>query len=89
MADPVTPCLQATLDKILGAIEDTKTTLQGDIGQVSVEVSLLRADHQKLADRVQEAETVLAELLPVQQELKSPVLNAGRRTQKAVIAETM
>ncbi|KAJ1096150.1 hypothetical protein NDU88_001294 [Pleurodeles waltl] len=48
--------------------------LHRDIGQVSVEVSLLRADHQKLSDRVQEAETVLTELSPVQQELTATVL---------------
>ncbi|KAJ1192064.1 hypothetical protein NDU88_001376 [Pleurodeles waltl] len=37
MVDTVAPHLQATLDKILGAIEDTKVTLQWDISQVSVE----------------------------------------------------
>ncbi|KAJ1128943.1 hypothetical protein NDU88_007315 [Pleurodeles waltl] len=81
MAEPVTPPLQATLDKILGAIEDTKTTLQRDIGQVSVEVNLLRADHQKLADRVKENEIVLAEISPLQQELKATVLQLTERVQ--------
>ncbi|KAJ1118282.1 hypothetical protein NDU88_006477 [Pleurodeles waltl] len=72
MVDPVVPPLQATLDKILGAIEDTKVTLQLDIGKVSVEVSLLRADHQKSADRVQEAETALVELSLAQREPGTP-----------------
>ncbi|KAJ1200694.1 hypothetical protein NDU88_004515 [Pleurodeles waltl] len=49
--DPVPGTLQATLDKILGGIEDTNTTLQRKIGQVSVELGLLRPDHLKLADR--------------------------------------
>ncbi|KAJ1115859.1 hypothetical protein NDU88_004080 [Pleurodeles waltl] len=81
MAEPVTPPLQATLDKILEAIEDSKTTLQWDIGQVSVKVNLLRADHQKLADRVKENEIVLAEISPVQQEVKATVLQLTESVQ--------
>ncbi|KAJ1214800.1 hypothetical protein NDU88_002411 [Pleurodeles waltl] len=49
---PIPSSLQDTLDKILGAIEESKTTLQREIGQLSVELGLLRADHQKLSDRV-------------------------------------
>ncbi|KAJ1147827.1 hypothetical protein NDU88_000681 [Pleurodeles waltl] len=39
----------ATLDKILRAIEDTKKNLQCEIGQVVIELGLLRVDHLKLA----------------------------------------
>ncbi|KAJ1096788.1 hypothetical protein NDU88_001919 [Pleurodeles waltl] len=84
MVDLVASHLQATLDKILGAIDDTKVTLERDIKQVLVEVSLLRADHQKLADRVQEAETALVELSLAQRELGSTVLQLKER-----VAETM
>ncbi|KAJ1205462.1 hypothetical protein NDU88_000897 [Pleurodeles waltl] len=41
-----------TLNKILGAIEDSKFTPQMDIGKVSAELGLLRAEHQKLSDKV-------------------------------------
>ncbi|KAJ1138899.1 hypothetical protein NDU88_005279 [Pleurodeles waltl] len=70
MAEPVPHSLQLTLDKILGAIEESKTTLQREICQVSVELGLLRADHQKLADRVREAETTLTGVAPAQQSLE-------------------
>ncbi|KAJ1201075.1 hypothetical protein NDU88_004891 [Pleurodeles waltl] len=40
MAGPVPHSLQATLDKILGAIEESKTTLQWEIGRVSVQLGL-------------------------------------------------
>ncbi|KAJ1136437.1 hypothetical protein NDU88_002854 [Pleurodeles waltl] len=45
--------LQCTLNKILGAIQDSKMTFQPKIGQMSIELSLLRGDHQKLSDRVE------------------------------------
>ncbi|KAJ1163124.1 hypothetical protein NDU88_003587 [Pleurodeles waltl] len=61
--------VQDTLDKILGAIEDTRATLQHDINQVAVEVGLLLADHQKLEDRVKEAEVIIADLTPRQKDL--------------------
>ncbi|KAJ1083279.1 hypothetical protein NDU88_003438 [Pleurodeles waltl] len=82
MEGPAQPLVQVTLDKILGAIEENRTMLQRDIGQVAVEVGLLRADHQKLADRVQEMETALAELSPRQGELVAMVLQLTDRVQR-------
>ncbi|KAJ1119679.1 hypothetical protein NDU88_007864 [Pleurodeles waltl] len=64
MAIPIPPSLQDTLDEILGAIEECKTTLQREIGQVSVELGLLRADYQKLADRVRCAEATFTDIAP-------------------------
>ncbi|KAJ1126031.1 hypothetical protein NDU88_004444 [Pleurodeles waltl] len=55
-----------TLNKILGAIEDSKLTLQQDIGKVTAKLGLLHADHQKLTDKVQEVETARAHRVPVQ-----------------------
>ncbi|KAJ1191169.1 hypothetical protein NDU88_000485 [Pleurodeles waltl] len=56
--------MQDTLNKILGAIEDTKLTLSQEIRKVSFELSHLRTDHHKLEDRVEATETSLEELQP-------------------------
>ncbi|KAJ1216689.1 hypothetical protein NDU88_004290 [Pleurodeles waltl] len=82
MANPDPHSLQATLDKILGAKEESKTTLQWEIGQVSVELGLLRADHQKLADRVLGIETVLTDLAQAHQKIKATVPQLNDRVQR-------
>ncbi|KAJ1180931.1 hypothetical protein NDU88_006142 [Pleurodeles waltl] len=45
-ADLMTEGMSDTLNKILGAIEDSKPTLQRNIGKLIAELGLLRADHQ-------------------------------------------
>ncbi|KAJ1191730.1 hypothetical protein NDU88_001046 [Pleurodeles waltl] len=89
--DPPQPTVQDTLDKILGAIEDTKSTLQRDINQVAVEVGLLRAVHHRLVDRVKEIENTLAEIAPQQKDLKAEVTyladRVARLEQRAEDAE--
>ncbi|KAJ1152513.1 hypothetical protein NDU88_005288 [Pleurodeles waltl] len=82
MANHVLHFLHATLDKILGAIEESKTMLQWEIGQVSAEMDLLRVDHQKLADRVQRTETTFTDLTPAHQEIKPTVLQLTDRIQR-------
>ncbi|KAJ1125487.1 hypothetical protein NDU88_003916 [Pleurodeles waltl] len=79
MAAPGPHSLQDTLDKIPGATEESKTILQREIGQVSVELSLLGADHQELTDRVRCAETTLTDMTPVQQEIHATVVQLTDR----------
>ncbi|KAJ1114891.1 hypothetical protein NDU88_003121 [Pleurodeles waltl] len=54
--------MQDTLQKILEAIEDSKNSLQEEIWKVSTERGLLRTDHQKLVERVDNAEKELNEM---------------------------
>ncbi|KAJ1207843.1 hypothetical protein NDU88_003233 [Pleurodeles waltl] len=63
--------MQDTLNKILGAIEDTKRNLSQEIWKVSSELSHLRTDHHKLADRVEATETSLEELQPAHRALRA------------------
>ncbi|KAJ1139982.1 hypothetical protein NDU88_006343 [Pleurodeles waltl] len=68
-----------TLNKILGATEDSKLTLQQDIGKVAAELGMLRADHQKLSDKVSEVESVVTNLQPSHQALKLQVSHLAER----------
>ncbi|KAJ1139770.1 hypothetical protein NDU88_006135 [Pleurodeles waltl] len=54
----------AQFDKVLQAILDTKTSLETRINTIATDVTLLRADHRKLADRVEEMESSFAALCP-------------------------
>ncbi|XP_069057755.1 transmembrane protease serine 9-like [Pleurodeles waltl] len=51
-------------DKLLQAILDIKTTLEGKIDSLALEVNLLRVDQCKLADRVSTNETSIAKVRP-------------------------
>ncbi|KAJ1157231.1 hypothetical protein NDU88_009946 [Pleurodeles waltl] len=53
---------QDTLHKILEVIEDPKNTLRQEIGKVSTGLGLLRTDHRKLVERVDNAEEELNEM---------------------------
>ena len=72
-AERLPPVLQLTLDKILQAIADTKSTLQSQIGSVAMELGLLRADHRSLSERVKSNEGTLGELQPAQKALQMQV----------------
>ncbi|KAJ1145306.1 hypothetical protein NDU88_011595 [Pleurodeles waltl] len=61
--------MHLNLDKILPAIVDTKTALQQEISRVSVGLGLLRAEHQKLADRVHKVKRGYEEICPAQKDL--------------------
>ncbi|KAJ1082321.1 hypothetical protein NDU88_002489 [Pleurodeles waltl] len=61
----------AQFDKVLQAILDTKTSLETRIDTIATDVTLLRADDRKLADRVEETESSLAALCPTVQDLHS------------------
>ncbi|KAJ1216525.1 hypothetical protein NDU88_004126 [Pleurodeles waltl] len=82
MTGPVPLSLQAMLDRILGAIEESKTSLKREIARVSVELGLLRVDHQKRPDRVQCTKTMLTDLAPAHQEIKATVLQLTDRFQR-------
>ncbi|KAJ1110034.1 hypothetical protein NDU88_007389, partial [Pleurodeles waltl] len=58
-------------DKILQAIQDTKSSLEQGIDFVSQDVGVLRADQHKLTDRVQDAETTLYTVKPTVDELQT------------------
>ncbi|KAJ1129591.1 hypothetical protein NDU88_007958 [Pleurodeles waltl] len=73
--------MQDTLNKILGAIEDTKLTLSKEIGKVSSELSHLRTHHHKLVDRVEATETSLGELQPAHRALPAQVTCLSERVQ--------
>ncbi|KAJ1184282.1 hypothetical protein NDU88_001090 [Pleurodeles waltl] len=70
--------MQDTLNRILGAIEDTKLTLIQEIRKVSAELSHLRMDHH----RVKDTETALEELQPAHQALRSQVTQLTERILK-------
>ncbi|KAJ1190590.1 hypothetical protein NDU88_007328 [Pleurodeles waltl] len=69
--------LEATLqnhsthfDKVLQAIMDSKIYLDARIDTVSLDVNLLRADHCKLTDKVDDAESTLVLETPTVQDLQ-------------------
>ncbi|KAJ1173849.1 hypothetical protein NDU88_005674 [Pleurodeles waltl] len=74
--------MQDTLNRILGMTEDTKLTLSQEIGKVSTELSHLRTDHHKLADRVKATETTLEELKPAHQVLWFQVTHLSEQVQR-------
>ncbi|KAJ1150535.1 hypothetical protein NDU88_003326 [Pleurodeles waltl] len=73
--------MQDTVNKILGAIEDTKLSLSQEIGKISSELSHLRTDHHKLVDRVEATETSLEELQPTLRALRTQVTCLSERVQ--------
>ncbi|KAJ1119577.1 hypothetical protein NDU88_007762 [Pleurodeles waltl] len=62
----VAPTIQAQFSPILAAIADTKIVLQQDIGEVSVGLELLRAEHRKLAERMMDVEKGVDDMHPTQ-----------------------
>ncbi|KAJ1143628.1 hypothetical protein NDU88_009934 [Pleurodeles waltl] len=74
--------MQDTLNRILGAIEDTKLTLSQEIGKVSAELSHLQTDHHKLLDRVKAIETTLDDLQPAHHALQVQVAHLSEQIQK-------
>ena len=56
--------MDAKLDSVLNAISQTRTSLEDKIGTVSADLSLLHADHRKLAEKVHMAEQKIAILEP-------------------------
>ena len=90
--------LQATLeghskqfDKILQAIQDTKTTLETKIDTVALDLGILRADHRKLAERVTELEsgslTVQPTIHQLQKEVRDMAVDVGALQRRAEEAE--
>ncbi|KAJ1209861.1 hypothetical protein NDU88_005233 [Pleurodeles waltl] len=62
-ATPVVPeGMSDTLNKILVAIENSKLTLQRDIGKVAAKLGLMHADHQKLSDKVRDVESTITDI---------------------------
>ncbi|KAJ1115111.1 hypothetical protein NDU88_003337 [Pleurodeles waltl] len=72
------PHLGATLhahsnqfEKILQAILDAKTSYENKIDLVSQDVTLLRADHRELTDRVKETKSSFSTMRPTVRELQT------------------
>ncbi|KAJ1083926.1 hypothetical protein NDU88_004081 [Pleurodeles waltl] len=74
--------MQATLQKILEAIEELKNTLRQEIGKVSTELSHLRADHQELSDRVKTIEEELTSLGTQQRSHETQIAHLSDKVQK-------
>ncbi|KAJ1101403.1 hypothetical protein NDU88_006471 [Pleurodeles waltl] len=51
-------------DTILQAIQDSETAMEAHLGDIQVETGLMHADHAKLEEQVDEAESLLASLTP-------------------------
>ncbi|KAJ1118929.1 hypothetical protein NDU88_007116 [Pleurodeles waltl] len=73
--------MQDTLDNILGASEESKNTLWQEIGKVSVELSLLRTDHQNLSAREKSTKATLADLHPSYQTHQTEITHLLERVQ--------
>ncbi|KAJ1181547.1 hypothetical protein NDU88_006753 [Pleurodeles waltl] len=58
------------IEKVLQAVLDTRTSLEGKIDTLVAEVNILRTEHRKLADRVTTAETTLETAQPDIEEIK-------------------
>ncbi|KAJ1109228.1 hypothetical protein NDU88_006591 [Pleurodeles waltl] len=73
---------EATLQKILEAIEESKNTLRQEIGKVSTELSHLWADHRKLSDRVKTTEEELTRLGTQQQSHETQIAHITDKVQR-------
>ncbi|KAJ1157589.1 hypothetical protein NDU88_010294 [Pleurodeles waltl] len=78
----VAPMIQAQFDRILAAIADTKTSLQQDIGVVSVGLGLLQAEHRKLVEKMREVEKVVEDMQLAQQDLMKQMGELDERVLK-------
>ncbi|KAJ1180596.1 hypothetical protein NDU88_005817 [Pleurodeles waltl] len=58
------------LERVLQAILDTKTTLETKVDAVTLDVNLLRSDHQALAERVTDTERDVVALTPSVKDLQ-------------------
>ncbi|KAJ1197728.1 hypothetical protein NDU88_001582 [Pleurodeles waltl] len=74
--------MQATLEKILEAIEESKNTLRQEIRKVSTELSHLRADHRKLSDRVKTTEEELTSLGTQQRSHETQIAHLTDKVQR-------
>lgn len=50
------PIITAKLDQVLAAIELSRVSMEERLGSITTDISLLRDDQRKLADRVKEGE---------------------------------
>ncbi|KAJ1174587.1 hypothetical protein NDU88_006407 [Pleurodeles waltl] len=51
-------------NKVLQAIQDSKMAMEAQLGTIQMETGLLRADHTKLVDRMDDAESTLTKMIP-------------------------
>ena len=71
--------LETKLDAVLAAIEHTRTSLEHKIDMIAADLSLLPADHHKLADKVCNKDQTLAVLQSARQTLEDSVQTLTHR----------
>lgn len=52
--------LSEKIDKLLAAIEHSRVSMEERLGNITTDISLLRDDHRKLADKVSDWEKIIA-----------------------------
>ena len=76
--------LQLHLDKVLEAIKTTREALENKIDSVVIDVGLLRADHKKIAEKVDINKLLLADIQP---KVGDNTENIARLTEKMEVLE--
>ena len=76
--------LQLHLDKVLEAIKTTREALEHKIDSVVIDVGLLRADHKKIAEKVENNKLLLADIQP---KVGDNTENIARLTEKMEVLE--
>lgn len=77
-ATQANPSISDKLDQVLAAIDLSRVSMEERLGTLTTDISLIRDDHRKLADRVVEGEKIVADLQPTvkaQQTTLQAVLN--------------
>ena len=76
--------LQLHLDKVLEAIKTTREALEHKIDSVVIDVGLLRADHKKVAEKVETNKLLLADIQP---KVGDNTENIAKLTEKMEVLE--
>ncbi|KAJ1151073.1 hypothetical protein NDU88_003861 [Pleurodeles waltl] len=84
--------LEEKLDAVLLAVDNTQTSLESKIDTVSSDLSLLHADHRKLADRVtlveQDTQAFPLRRIPTHEEHRSANVEGEEQREVAEIHRT-
>lgn len=65
--DAMTPqelSLSEKMDKVLAAIEHSRVSIEERLGSITTDITLIRDDHRKLAEKVSEGEKALISMQP-------------------------
>ncbi|KAJ1204399.1 hypothetical protein NDU88_008177 [Pleurodeles waltl] len=73
------------LDIILQEIRDSRQAIEKKLGSITIELNILKDDQKKLSDRLKQAESNVAEILPTHNENK----NAIERLQQQIVKKRL